>query len=102
MVCTPPSTHKYLFVGAKFFSCLVVRSWQNFKFLGGLLYRVDLTPFGRGEAWPVSSIKPSMTNHVNSRIFDDKIICVMCLCKLVSLLLENFLFENFLCDRLFV
>ena len=102
MVYTSPSTHKYLFVGAKIFLCLVVRSWQNFKFLGGLLYWVDLIPFGRGEARPVSSIKPSMTNHVNSRIVDDKIICFMCLCKLVSLLLENFLFENFLCDRLFV
>ena len=36
-----------------------------------------------------------MKNHVNSRIVDGKIICFMCVCKLFSLLLEDFLFENF-------
>ena len=31
-----------------------------------------------------SSIKMSMTNRVNSRIVDDKIICFMCVCANVS------------------
>ena len=43
-----------------------------------------------------SSIKSSMTNHVNSRIVDGKIICFMFIYHLLSLLLGNFLFENFL------
>ena len=47
-------------------------------------------------ARPSASIKPSMTNHANSRIADGKIIYFMCACKLFPLLLENFLFENFL------
>ena len=47
------------------FLCLVARNWENFKFLGGLLFR-------RGEARPFSSIKPSVTSHVNSRILSDK------------------------------
>ena len=37
-----------------------------------------------------------MTNHVNSRTVDVKIICFMCLCQLFSFLLGNILFKNFL------
>ena len=36
--------------------------------------------FGRERARPFSSIMPSKTNHVNSRIVDGKIIYFMCVC----------------------
>ena len=42
------------------------------------------------------SIKSSMTNHLNSKIVDGKIICFMFIYYLLSLLLGNFLFEDFL------
>ena len=66
---------------AKFFSYIVARGWENFKFLGGLLYWGDIIYFlGDGRAKPFLSIKSSMTNHINSRIVDGKIICFMCVC----------------------
>ena len=34
--------------------------------------------FERGGTRPFSSIKPSVTSHVNSRIADGKNICFMC------------------------
>ena len=76
-----PPLHSQIFsVQAKLFD-LVARSSENLKFLGDSLFCVDLISFfGRGEARLFSSIKPSMTtNHVNSRIVDNKIICFMCM-----------------------
>ena len=73
---------------------LVARGWEYFKFLGDLLYwGVLISLLGEG-ARPFSSIKPSMTNCVNSRTVDGKIICLMC--ALSHFYLWNFLFENFL------
>ena len=40
--------------------------------------------FGGREARPVTSIEPSMTNHVNSRIVEGKITFFMCVCRAVS------------------
>ena len=54
-------------------SCLVAKDWDNFKFLGHLLC------FCGREARPFSSIKPSTTNHVNSRIVDEKIMFDVCM-----------------------
>ena len=77
----PPPTNIYIFCGVyNFFSCLVARGWENFKFLGDLLRRGDLIPFLGERSTPFSSIKPSMTNHANSRIVDGKIIGFMCVC----------------------
>ena len=45
-----------------------------------LLYWVELISFLGEGARPFSSMKPSMTNHVNSRIVDAKIICFMYEC----------------------
>ena len=72
-----PHSQIFIFVRAKFF------------FGSNCLFR-------RGGTRPCSSIKPSQTNHLNSRIVNCKIICFTCVCKLFSLLLGNFLFENFL------
>ena len=74
-----PPNHKYFFVGLKCFSYLVARGWENFKFLGDLLYWGELIFFLGEGSRPFCSIKPSMTNHVNSRIVDGKIICFMCI-----------------------
>ena len=52
---------------ANFFVCLVAGGWEDFKFLHDLLYWGDLVSFlkeAKG-ARPFSSIKPSLTNHVN-------------------------------------
>ena len=51
---------------------------------------------------PFSSIKPSMTNHVNSKTVYGKIICFMCACANFSLLFWNFLLENFLYWRVLI
>ena len=51
--------------------------------------------FGERRARPFYSMKLSMTNHVNSRIVDGKIICFICGCWLFSLLLGDFLTWGF-------
>ena len=56
--------HKYLFVYPQIFFLY----WGELKFFLG------------ERARPFSSIKPSMTNYVNSRIVDGTIICFMCIC----------------------
>ena len=93
---SPLPTNIFLW-GAKYFfvSCsqglgILQSSWGP-SALGGPNFL-----FQRRGARPFSSIKPSMTNHVNSRTVDGKIICFKCACKLFKLLLCNFLFENFL------
>ena len=79
MVYTPP-THKYCFVGAKNF--FVSRSWGLGKsqISWGLLFSGDLVSILGDGGRLFSSIKPSMTNHVNYRIVDKKMICFMCVC----------------------
>ena len=79
MAYTPHSQIFFLW-GKKKNSYLVARGWENFKFLGDLLYWGELICFLGEGVTPVSSIKPSVTNHVNSRIVDGKIICFMCVC----------------------
>ena len=69
---------------------------QIFIFVGTKFFFGSNCFFRRGGTRPCSSIKPSQTNHLNSRIVNCKIICFTCVCKLFSLLLGNFLFENFL------
>ena len=64
-------------------------------FYGGLIFFPCLVAKGLGR-FQMSSIKPSMINHVNSRAVDGNIICFRCACQLFTLLLGNFLFENFL------
>ena len=60
--------------------CLVARAWEDVKFVGELILLGDLISFlGEGDRL-FSSIKPSMTNHVISRIVDGKIMCFMCAC----------------------
>ena len=66
--------------GAIFFSCFVARDWEDFKLLGDLPYWGDLISFLREGTRPFSSVKPSMTTHVNLRTVDGKIICFMCAC----------------------
>ena len=66
------------------------------NFLGTFCIGVPNFLFGRGGATPFPSIKPSMSNHGNSRIVDGRIIYFMRVCQLFSLLLVDFLFENFL------
>ena len=62
-----------------FFLCLVARDWEDFKFLEDLLYwERPIFFFGRGMLDHFLPIKQSMTNHVNSRTVDRKIICFMC------------------------
>ena len=61
----------------------VARGWESFKFLGDLLFwRFGGHNFFFWEmgARPSSSIKLSMTNHVNTRIVDGKIIFFMYVC----------------------
>ena len=55
--------------------CLVARDWEDFKFLGDLLYWGDIISFLGEGAKTFSLIKASMTKHVNSRTVDGKIIC---------------------------
>ena len=77
--------------------CLVARDWEDFKFLEDLLYwERPIFFFGRGMLDHFLPIKQSMTNHVNSRTVDRKIICFMCAWSIFTLLLGNFLFKNFL------
>ena len=53
-----PPTLKYFFVGVIFFfSCLVARDWEDFKFLGDLLYWGNLISFLEDGARPFSSRK---------------------------------------------
>ena len=75
-----PRTFFLLGVGANFFSLLVARGWEDFKFLGDLLNWEDLISFLVEGAMPFSSIKPPMTNHENARIVDGKIIHFICGC----------------------
>ena len=76
----PLPTIFFFFVGAYFFVCLVPRGWEDFKFHGDLLYWGDLISFLGEAARTFFSMEQSMTNHVNSRIVDGKIICFMCAC----------------------
>ena len=71
IVYTALSTNKYFFCRGSY---LLARNWENFKFLG------DLISILGGETLPFSTIKPSMTNYINSRIIDGKIICFICVC----------------------
>ena len=80
---------------AKFFSYLVALGWEYFKFLGDFLYWGVLISFLGVRARPFSSIKPSVTNHLNSRTIDGKIICFMCACWLFTLLPGIFLLRIF-------
>ena len=76
-----PSYPQIIFLWrAKFFLSVAARAWEYFKFLGGLLYWGVLISFLEKEATSFSSIMPSMTNHVNSKTVDGKIICFMCAC----------------------
>ena len=79
MVYTPPYPQFCFFVFF-IFSCLVARDWEYFRFLGDLLYWEILISFLERGARPFSSIKPSVTNHVDSKTVDGKIICFMCAC----------------------
>ena len=74
LVYTPPYPRIFFFCGGLIFflSYLVARGWKYYRFL------VDLLLFWEKGAWPFSSIKPSVTNYVNSRTVDGKII--MCAC----------------------
>ena len=80
MVYIPP-TNKYFFVcGAKFFLCVLQLGAGNISnFLGTfcIMNGVLISSLGGG-ARPFSSIKPSITNQLNSRTVDGKIICFMC------------------------
>ena len=69
----------------------VVEAEKISNFLGLSVLGVTLLREG---ARLFSTIKPSMINHVNSRIVDGKIVCSWR--RLFSLLVETFLFENFL------
>ena len=71
IVYTPLSTNKYFFCRGSYH---LARNWENFKFLG------DLISILGGETLPFSTIKPPMTNYINSRIIDGKIICFICVC----------------------
>ena len=61
--------------GIKLFLYCVIRGWKNIRFLGGTFVFKGL----RGRSRPFSSIKPSITNHVNSRIVDDKNMFHVCM-----------------------
>ena len=79
MVYTPSYPQICFFGGLIFFLCLVARDWEDFKFLEDLLYwERPIFFFGRGMLDHFLPIKQSMTNHVNSRTVDRKIICFMC------------------------
>ena len=75
-----PLTKKIFCRGRGTFLCLVATSWEDFKFVGNLLYWEDLISFLGEGTMLCSSIKPPMTNRVNSRRVDGKIICFMCAC----------------------
>ena len=69
-----------LFVGDYIFCVLLLGPGKMSNLLGSLYSLGDLISFlGEGDRL-FSSIKPSMTNHVISRIVDGKIMCFMCAC----------------------
>ena len=68
----PPTTKIFLY--------LVAKGWENFKNSWGPSVLGETNILFGSEARPFSSIKPSMTNRVNSRIVEGKIICFMCVC----------------------
>ena len=85
-------------MGLIFSSYLMARDWENLKFLGDLLFLGNNILFGRG-GYAIIFHKASNDQScklINSRIFDGKIICVMCVGLLFSLVVENFPLENFL------
>ena len=80
-IFTSLPTNIFFVGGAKFFfvSCskglgIFQISWGP-SLLGGPNFL-----FGIGGTRPFSSIKPSITNHVDSKTVDGKIICFMCAC----------------------
>ena len=97
-IYSPPSqpTNIFLWRAKNLLFDLYLGAWKNSNFLGPFRLGGTLFLFWQRGVRSFSSIKPSMTNHVNSRTVDDKIICFMCACQLFTLLLGNFLFENFL------
>ena len=60
--------------GINFFFNFVAKAWEYFKFLGELMYLGVLFSFFGMGAMPFSSTKPSVTNHVNSRTVDSKMV----------------------------
>ena len=102
MVYILPLNHKYFFVGAQnFFHILQPRAGEISDFLGPCLLRGPNFLFRGGGAGPFSSMKPSVTNHVNSRIVDGKImfpitfcfyIIVMCMLTFLTLKLVSSVF----------
>ena len=69
-----------LFVEDYIFCVLLLGPGKMSNLLGSLYSLGDLISFlGEGDRL-FSSIKPSMTNHVISRIVDGKIMCFMCAC----------------------
>ena len=76
----PTLTSSWKFIFASLFSMVYTPHPpppppKIFFFIGG-----ELISFLGEEARPFSSIKPSMTNHVNSNIVDCKIIYFLCVC----------------------